>query len=437
MSVGSRGARPGGLTFQRASIVACVDVGTSKICCLVAETFPPRGSRAAQPAAGMRIIGAGYHAARGVRGGAVVDMDAAEAAIRMAVDEAERQAGVTLERVFVSVSGGSPRNERFYASINIAGRAVEARDADQLFHLARAAAVSRGRAVVHAAPVEYQLDGHRGIVNPLGMYGEAMGNWVNVVSVAPGPMRNLALCIERCHLDISGLVIAPFAGGLSTLVDDERKLGACCVEMGAGTTGLAMFLDDRLVHAEMIPLGGQHITNDIARGLSTTITHGERLKTLFGSALPSIADDRDLVAVPLVGEAGTDAINKVPRSMLTGIIQPRLAEILERVGAAIEASGFAATAGRRLVLTGGAAQLTGARELAASLLARNVRSGEPIGIEGLPDICHASCLATAAGMLKFAISAEAGRAMKPGPRPVQLSDTGYLAKVGTWIRQSF
>lgn len=421
----------------RRSVVAALDVGTSKICCLIAEVMPQRGPDGMGEPAKLHVIGAGYHAARGIRAGAVVDMQQAELAIRAAVDEAERMARVTLERVFVNVSGGSPRNERHQAAIDIGGRPVEPRDADQVFHLARARAASGNRTVVHAAPVEYQLDGHRGIGDPAGMFGAQFATTVNVVSVEPGPMRNLAVCVERCHLEVSGLVMSPFASGIAALVDDERELGVTCIDMGAGTTSVAMFHENRLLHAEVIPMGGQHITNDIARGLTTYIAHAERMKTLFGSALASISDDRDLISVPLVGEGGADKINKIPKSMLTGIIQPRLEEILEAVRDCINRSGLGQIAGRRLVLTGGASQLTGARELAVRLLDRQIRAGRPLGVDALPDICQPPGLATAAGLLKYSLLPEARAVFRPGPIAVQLSDSGYFSRVGNWIRQSF
>jgi len=440
MSVGSINSRSGGGTGAaalRRSVVAALDVGTSKICCLIAEVLPQRGADGTGEPSKLHVIGAGHHAARGLRAGAVTDMREAELTIRAAVDQAERMAGVTLERVFVNVSGGSPRNQRHNAVIDIGGRPIEPRDADQVFHLARARAASGDRTVVHAAPVEYEIDGHRGIANPNGMFGNRFAAAVNVVSVAPGPMRNLALCVERCHLEISGLVMSPFASGVAALVDDERELGATCIDMGAGTTSLAMFHEGRLLHGEVIPLGGQHITNDIARGLSTYIAHAERMKTLFGGALACISDDRELVSVPLIGEKGSDKINRIPKSMLIGIIQPRLEEILEIVRDRIERSGLGAVAGRRLVLTGGASQLTGTRELAVRLLDRQVRIGTPLGVEALPDSCQPPGLATAAGLLKYALLPEASAVFRPGPMQVHHGDAGYLSRVGNWIRQSF
>jgi len=436
-SMGGGGTR-GGLNTPRGKIIAALDIGTNKICCLIAEAAKSRHAAAGMmPEPEIRVIGVGYHAAMGLRGGTIVDMRAAEYAIRAAVEAAESMAGVELQEVFVNVSGGNPSSERYSAEIEIAGDAVRPCDAEQVFHLARAKAGGGQKTVIHAVPVEYHLDGQRGIGDPCDMFGASLGGTVNVVSVAPGPMRNLALCVERCHLDIAGLVISPYASGLAVLVNDEREIGVTCVDIGAGTTSVAVFSEGKLIFAEVVPVGGNHITSDIARGLSTPLAHAERMKTLFGSAIPAIADERELMSVPLVGEHGTDTINKIPKSILTGIIQPRLEEIFEIVRDRLLANGLGATVGRRIVLTGGSSQMTGARELAGALFDRQVRVGAPTGVRGLSEDLDRGAMATAVGLLKYGASPEAGAALKPGPRAVSPVDSNYLVRVGNWLRESF
>lgn len=422
---------------SRPSIIAALDVGSTKVCCLIAKVASVRRPNSAGRSQELQVIGMGHQLARGIKNGAVVDMDAAERAIRAAVDAAERMADVTVESVFVNVSGGRPSCRGFAAELSIDGRAVTASDMAQVLRLATSRVDAAGRAVIHTTPIGYSLDGNTGIRDPEGMFGETLGATVNVVAVDPGPMRNLAICIERCHLSVDGFVIAPFSSGLSSLVADEKELGVTCLDMGGGTTGVSVFLDGNMVFSDVIPVGGMHVTTDIARGLSTPIAHAERIKALYGSALPSVADDRELIAVPLVGERGTDTVNKIPKSMLTGIIQPRIEETLELVRDRIRASGYEHVAGRRLVLTGGASQMTGVRAIASSILDKQVRMGAPAPITGLPEAAKGPAFAVATGLLHYAMNPDVVAAYAPDAAATGHQGSGYFTRVGRWIRESF
>ena len=292
--------------------------------------------------------------------------------------------------------------------------------------------------MLHAAPVSYRLDSNRGISSPLGMYGERLGVDVNAISVDPGPLRNLANCIDNCHLNVHGFVISPYAAGRAVLVDDERELGVTCIDMGGATTSVCVFIEGSLVFADVVPVGGMHVTNDIARGLSTPVAHAERMKTLHGNALPSLCDDREMVPVPLVGERGRDTVTEVPKSMLTGIIQPRLEETFEMIRDRMKASGFARLAGRRAVLTGGASQLVGVRELAASTLDRQVRLGYPQKLPGIPEKAKGPAFAVTGGLLDYAVSPDADTVSLPEDMyQATYAQNGYFARMGRWIKDSF
>ena len=214
------------------------------------------------------------------------------------------------------------------------------------------------------------------------MFGETLSLDLGVVTVEAPHLRNLTLAIERAHLAIAGFVMSPYAAARSVIAEDEKSLGVTVVDMGGATTSFAVFHENHLVSADIVPLGGQHITNDIARGLSTTIAHAERMKTLWGSALASQTDEREMIAVPLLGERGVDTVQQVPKSMLTGIIRPRLEEIFEMLRDKLEVIGVAHLAGRRMVITGGASQLNGVREVASQWLDRQVRLGTPAHVAG-------------------------------------------------------
>jgi cell division protein FtsA len=441
MNVVAMNTRPGsgrGSATQGRSVIAALDVGSSKICCVIAEAAPDRdGFGADAGGIQLRIRGIGHQLSHGIRNGVIIDLDAAEQAVRAAVDRAERAAGFTIDGVYVNVSGGRPACNNYAAAIRLREGRVAASDLECVVRLARADVVTDGRTLLHSAPVAYTLDSVRGIRQPEGMFAETLGVDLCAVTVDPGPMRNLASCIERCHLNVDGFVIAPYATGRSVLVADERDLGVTCIDMGGGTTSVGVFVEGNLVFADAVPIGGQHVTNDIARGLSTTVAHAERMKTLHGSALPSLCDDREVVPVPLVGERGRDTVSKVPKSMLTGIIQPRLEETFELIRDRLQEIGVTKLAGRRAVLTGGASQLHGARELASSILDLQVRAGYPRPLQGMPDKARGAPFAVAMGLLDHAIDPNVEIVTLPGDGSDVLHRGGYFSKVGRWIRDSF
>ena len=227
-------------------------------------------------------------------------------------------------------------------------------------------------------------------------------------------------------------MVSPYAAGLACLVNDEMDLGVTVIDMGGGTTTIGVFFDGNLIFADTVPVGGMHVTNDIARGLSTPVAHAERLKALFGSAISSTLDEREMIAVPQIGEEDENQVNHVPKSLLVRIIAPRVEETLEMVRDRLEASGFDKIAGRRVVLTGGACQLHGMRELAGHILDKQVRIGRPARIRGLAESTHGPAFSTAAGLLLFAMSERA-----ESQRPVRLPRDGMFNRVSQWVRENF
>lgn len=429
-----------GKSSERAGLVAALDIGSTKVCCLIGDVAAPkRKLPGGNEHDELTVIGVGHQVSRGVHCGAVIDLDEAERAIRLAVDAAERMAGRTVTEMFVNVSGGRPRCTSHTARIRLPGPAVTHEDVNAVLADAIRAIDPGKRIVLHATPIRFDLDEAKGIREPVAMYGERLGVELNAVTVEQGPARNLALAVERCHLSIAGLAVAPYAAGRASLVEDELNLGVTVVEMGGATTSIAVFQDGHLIHADVIPIGGHHITRDLASGLSTNIAHAERLKTLYGSALASVWDDREMIAIPLLGERGAEngpsSGQQVPRSMLTGIIRPRLEETLELVRDRLAASPVARHAGRRVVLSGGASQLTGAREMAGQILERNVRLGVPQALPGLPDAARTPAFAVAIGLLNYAMRPDLR--LISVPRFDRRGERTYLARVGRWLKESF
>ena len=291
------------------------------------------------------------------------------------------------------------------------------------------------RELLHCIPVGYRIDSTRGIRDPRGMFADMLGVDMHLVTARTATLRNLATSVERCHLDIEAAVAAPYASGLACLVEDEIDLGVTIIDMGGGTTTIAVFYDGEVIHTESIPVGGQHVTSDIARGLSTPLAHAERMKTLFGSALPSPSDERELIDVPLIGEARSNQPNHVPRSLLNGIIRPRLEETFELVRSHLEVAGMDRFAGRRLVLTGGASQLQGVRELASLVLEKQVRMGRPMRISGLAEATSGPAFSTGTGLLRYAT--EKNSEAQEYADALSLDSAGKLNRIGQWLRENF
>lgn len=409
----------------RSQLITALDIGTTKVCCFIAR---------AESEQSLRVIGIGHQVSKGLRAGTVVDMEATEESIRAAVDAAERMAGETVREVHVALAGGRPHSHTVGVEVSIAGHAIGDSDLRRVLEQGRPAPDETGeREVIHSLPVGFTVDGASGVRDPRGMYGSRLGVNIHVVTANTGPMRNLSLCVARGHLQVASVTVAPYASGLATLVEDEMRLGVTLVDMGGGTTTIAVFKDGELIFVDGLAVGGIHITQDIARGLATPMNHAERMKTLFGSALPSPADERELIDVPVIGETDRDITNQVPRSVLVGIVRPRAEEIFELVRNRLEAAGMDRIAGRRVVLTGGGSQLQGVRELAARMLDKQVRLGRPIRMDGLAEATGGPAFATCAGLL--------GLAMREPPAAVRdfvdSSDSGRISRFGRWLRANF
>ncbi|MYZ46946.1 cell division protein FtsA [Propylenella binzhouense] len=426
------------LSARRSAIVSVLDVGSTKITCLIARLRPSESEALRHRSHAIEVLGFGTTRSRGVKSGFVVDLDEAEVAMRLAVDQAERMAEMTVGSVIVNLSCGRLRSEVFSAGVAVRGPTVTNGDVQRVLAAGGAHSVREGRMVVHSVPIGYALEGQHGIADPCGMVGEALGIDMHVVTADESPLRNLELAINRCHLEVETVVATPYASGLSTLVEDEAELGVACIDLGGGTTTLSVFCSGQFVHADAVPIGGNHITLDIARGLSTGLADAERLKAKFGSALPSASDDKDILTIPPVGEDERDHPNTVPRSALTRIVRPRVEETLEMARDMLLQSGFAEQVGRRVVLTGGASQLTGVAETARRILGRNVRLGRPLGIAGMPDSAKGPAFSAAVGLVIYPQVAkiEQFEARQPGWGAMTGTD-GYLARMGRWLWDSF
>jgi cell division protein FtsA len=425
--------------YRKGAILGVLDVGTTKVACLIARL--ERGD-AADVQAGRpfrcRVLGIGHQRSQGLKGGVVVDMDGAERCIRQAIDSAERMAKVQVDSLLVTLTGGRIQSHHFNARIGIGSREISDRDLRRVMDAATGHTMAVGRSVLHSLPVGYELDGARGIRDPRGMLGNRLGVDMHVATCDTAAARNLMLVVERCHVTVEALVATPYASGLSVLIDDEAEMGAACIDMGGGTTSVGIFSAGRLLHLDAIAVGGNHITMDVARGLSMRLDAAERLKGLSGSCLDAASDERDMIAIPQMGDEERGRNNHIPRSQLTRIIRPRCEETLELLRDRMRAAGIEHRPARGAVLTGGACQLEGLPALASKILDMPVRIGRPQGVKGLPESAKNPAFAGAVGMLVYPEVAgfehvDWGRGATDGPSETD----GYLTRMGRWLKNSF
>lgn len=408
--------------------IAVLDIGTAKIACFIAHI---------DSAGEIKITGIGHQLSKGIRSGVITDFAEAEASIATAVHAAEQMAGETVENVTVSLSGGNLNSRNVTVEMSMLGEEVTDRDIMDIIEQARASIAHAEHEILHSIPVSYYLDGARGISDPRKMFGKKLGADVHMITGLSSVMRNLAHCVGRCHLNVDEYIAAPYASALSCLEDDEKQLGVTVIDMGAGVTSFSVFAGGKNIYTDCVALGGMHVTNDIARGLSTSLAHAERLKTLHGSAIATASDDQVMVEVPPLGEEESDDdTNTMPRSMLVGVIRPRIEELFEMIRGKIEMSGANMYAGKRVVLTGGASQLLGVREMAGNILGKQVRLGRPRQLPGLAEAVSGPAFATALGMLEY---------MVKKPMEEQMFDvhkrrgglTAGFEKIVRWFKENF
>ena len=427
------------LGARQSATLSVLDVGTSKVVCLVAELLPvgePASLRGRTHLA--RVVGIGHQRSHGLKGGAIVDLEAAEGAIRQAVHAAEWMARVEIRSVIVSLTGGRLGSKQFAAEAPVRGGPVGPNDVARVLGAASAGSFRPNRATLHALPTGYVLDGVGPIVDPLGMVGDKLGVDLHVVTAEAAAARNLMLAVERCHLGVEAMIATPYAAGLSVLVDDEAEMGAVTIDLGGGTTSFGVFGGGQIVHADAVAVGGHHVTMDIARGLSTRIADAERLKIGHGSATVAGFDERDTIAVPQVDEDERDVSSLLSKAHLARIIRPRIEEILELVRDRLKAAGFADAAGRQVVLTGGASQLPGLPEVVRHFMSGQVRVGRPLGIKGLPEAARGPAFSVVAGLLAYPEVAGREHAVpRAGGLSAGTGTDGYFSRVGRWIRESF
>ena len=383
-------------------VVAILDVGTYKTACLVLrfEENAPVGEGVGHMAgqSNFRVIGATTTRSRGVRGGEVDAMPETERAIRTAVQGAQRMAGVRVDHVIACFSGGRPASWPLSGEVMLDAAPCAVEDIGRVLSSIDAPEIGAGREVLHAQPVNFGIDHRTTLRDPRGQTGEVLRADMHLLSVDAHAIEALLTCIHRCDLEVAGLASAPYAAATSALVEDEKELGAACIDMGAGTTGISIFLRKHMVWADTIPFGGAHVTGDVSQGLRIPADMAETIKTRHGGVHATGMDDREVIALEAdTGDWHHDR-RTVTRTELIGIIRPRVEEILEEVRARLDAAQFGDLPSQRIVLTGGASQMPGLDLLATRILGNQVRLGRPLRVHGLPEAAKGPAFAACVGL---------------------------------------
>jgi cell division protein FtsA len=389
-------------------VIAILDVGTSKIACLVLRFDGPEqlresdgvGSLAGQSS--FRVVGAATTRSRGVRFGEIEAMQETERAIRTAVQAAQKMANVRVDHVIACLAGGGPRSYGLAGQVEIEGNHVRDQDVARVLAACDVPDFGEGREVLHAQPVNFALDHRSGLGDPRGQIGHTLACDMHLLTVDGSVISNLLYCIKRCDLELAGLASSAYVAGCSSLVEDEQELGAACIDMGGGATGLSIFIKKHMIYADAVALGGDQVTSDISKGLQVPLATAERLKTVHGGVVATGMDDRDLIEIG--GETGDWELDRrtVSRAELIGIMRPRVEEILEEVRARLDVAGFDHLPSQQIVLTGGASQIPGLDTLAPKILGQQVRIARPLRVTGLPQAATGAGFASAVGLCLFA-----------------------------------
>ncbi len=391
------------IAMQR-GVVAVLDVGTSKIACLIlrfdgtARLNEGEGIGAMAGQSGFRVIGAATTRSRGVKAGEIDVMQETERAIRTAIQAAQKMAKIRVDHVIACFSGAGPRSYGVAGRIDLEGSVVSEDDISRVLSGCEVPEFGNGRSVLHAQPINFALDHRSGLLDPRGQMGQTLSTDMHMVTVGEDAVQNLAHCVARCDLELAGMASSAYLSGMSALVEDEQELGAACIDLGGGSVGISIFLKKHMIYADSVRIGGDHVTKDISMGLQIPTATAERIKTFYGGVVATGMDDREMIDIG--GDTGDYEHDRrsVSRAELIGIIRPRVEEILEEVRASLDAAGFDHLPCQQIVLTGGGSQIPGLDGLAARILGQQVRLGRPLRVHGLPQAATGPGFASAVGM---------------------------------------
>jgi cell division protein FtsA len=399
-------------------MVVGLDIGTSKIVAIVGE-MSLEGR--------LEIIGIGSHASRGLKKGVVVNIDSTVQSIQRAIEEAELMAGCQIQSVYAGIAGSHIRSMSSHGIVAIRDREVFQPDIDRVIDAAQAVAIPADQKILHILPQEFLIDNQEGIKEPLGMSGVRLEAKVHLVTCAVNAAQNIEKCIGQCGLAVDDIILEQLASSYAVLTDDEKDLGVCLVDIGGGTSDIAIFTDGAIKHTAVIPIAGDQVTNDIAMALRTPTQNAEEIKIKYGCALASMAGENETIKVPSVGERQDRDLS---RQALAEVIEPRYEELFNLIQAELRRSGFEDLIPAGIVLTGGTSKMEGVVELAEEIFHMPVSIGKPKNVAGLSDIVRNPIYATAVGLLQYGLGNTAHR---HGASRADAPSTSVWQSVKNWL----
>lgn len=408
-------------------IFAALDIGSSKVCCAIAKM-----NRDISPEknATIKILGVSSHVAKGIRGASIINLEDLEDSILNGIHAAELLAKQTIRSVYVNLPAEALQSHYITTKISLYGQPVKESHLQKALDVSRDQSIGVGRRIIHIFPISYDLDDSTNIYDPKGMLGDTLTTCLHVITAPVHLIANLSACIGRCHLDVNAFVAGPYATALSCLVDDEKEMGVTLLDIGSHSISMMSFYNGSPVYLGCIPVGGSHITHDIAQGLNTNISQAERLKTLYGTLLGTL-DDRETILVTQLGEDNSTFANPISKSFLMHIIKARAEEILEAIERALTSQKIDPIALQRFVITGGSSQLQGFREAMQTHFNRAVRVATPQGLQGIGDVVHTPTFSLCAGLLQYAMRDHQGLQLN---RALE-KPKGVIGRTWGWVRQ--
>ena len=403
-------------------MIVGLDIGTSKIVAIVAEM---------DEAGDLELIAMGSHPSQGLKKGVVINIDTTVSAIRKAVEEVERMAGVQIRSVFAGISGSHIKSLNSHGIVAIRNSEVETDDVDRVIDAAKAVAIPADQRILHVLPQEFVIDNQDGIRQPIGMSGVRLEAKVHLVTGSISAAQNIAKCIRRCGLEVEDIILEQLASSYSVLTSDEKELGVVLVDMGGGTTDIAVFTDGAIRHTAVIPIAGDQVTNDIAVAFRTPTQFAEDIKVKHACALRQLASADEMIEVPGVGDRSA---RRLARQTLAEVVEPRYEELLGLVHGELRRSGFEEACAAGVVLTGGTSKMEGVVELAEEIFHMPVRLGVPQHVSGLAEVVRNPIHATGVGLLLF------GQQSRQNPRSESVdtrSEKGLLKRMAEWFQQNF
>jgi cell division protein FtsA len=411
-------------SVQDKKMIVGLDIGTSKVVAIVGE-IGPDGE--------IEIVGIGSHPSKGMKKGVVVNIESTVQSIQRAVEEAELMAGCQIHSVYVGIAGSHIRSLNSHGIVAIKDREVYAHDLERVIDAAQAVAIPADQKILHILPQEYVIDNQEGIKEPMGMSGVRLEAKVHLVTCAVNAAQNIEKCIRRCGLEVEEIILEQLASSYSVLTDDERELGVCLVDIGGGTTDIAIFTDGSIRHTGVIPIAGDQVTNDIAMALRTPTQHAEEIKIRYACALTQLAGADETIKVPSVGDR---APRDLSRQALAEVVEPRYDELFTLVQAELRRSGYEDQVPAGIVLSGGTSKMEGVVELAEEIFHMPVRVGYPHSVKGLNDIVRNPIYATSVGLLLYGAEhyQEAGAGVSSKS---STTGEGLFSRAKAWLQSNF